>query len=243
MSYFLALQPNLTFESAVESLTSWGIDHGLVNDFNSENKSGGLTGRPALYHVEHLQNESNSEPEINKANSNDFKQRASKEICRNFLRGKCTFGKRCFRIHPEGKEGTQPATFTGSCFKCGKVGHRQNACTQSEPNPQANFLSTYEDKGLEREATLYIFTSEDMWPCMYMANDDENDSPAQTIAPRPLPRPISDSGASHWITCDPNIVDHLHDNDRQVKHVGGYSRPEKYARQRGKLPRQRETFP
>jgi hypothetical protein len=227
MSYFLALQPNLTFESAVESLTSWGIDHGLVNDFNSENKSGGLPGRPALYHVEHLQNESNSEPEINKANSNDFKQRASKEICRNFLRGKCTFGKRCFRIHPEGKEGTQPATFTGSCFKCGKVGHRQNACTQSEPNPQANFLSTYEDKGLEREATLYIFTSEDMWPCMYMANDDENDSPAQTIAPRPLPRPISDSGASHGITCDPNIVDHLQDNDRQVKHVGGYSRPEK----------------
>mmetsp|Transcript_43236 Transcript_43236/g.84735 ORF Transcript_43236/g.84735 Transcript_43236/m.84735 type:complete len:251 (+) Transcript_43236:54-806(+) len=59
----------------------------------------------------------------------------------------------------------------------------------------------------------------------HVANDEEHKTPAPTKTSK-LPRPISDSGASHGNTCDPNIVDQLQENHHQVKHVGGYTKPE-----------------
>mmetsp|Transcript_32320 Transcript_32320/g.63207 ORF Transcript_32320/g.63207 Transcript_32320/m.63207 type:complete len:126 (+) Transcript_32320:68-445(+) len=50
----------------------------------------------------------------------------------------------------------------------------------------------------------------------------DSDHSSRSVA---LPATISDSGASHSITCDANILSNVQTNEIKVKHIGGFTKP------------------
>ena len=64
---------------------------------------------------------------------------SKKEVCKNYLKGKCKWGAKCFRQHPSSKTSSSTsATSTGGqnkkhqpkCWVCDVVGHKSNNCPQ-----------------------------------------------------------------------------------------------------------------
>ena len=51
---------------------------------------------------------------------------SSKEVCNKYLAGRCTWGGKCFRQHPEGKEGSKKFTSSRKegvrCYNCQEMG-------------------------------------------------------------------------------------------------------------------------
>ena len=202
---------DLTFDKAVEILTAWGTDNLLIQDFKSGHPSGGKPGRPALYNFEA---------------KNETKPRTA-EVCRNFLRGRC-YNTKCKRQHPERKPNKSQST----CNNCGKTGHwaatcwskkpahpRGRAHTSSRPSPSVNLFSesvpddTPDDPQVDyAEAVVYAFRA----PTTGTTHTTRSAAPPPTI---------SDSGASHSITCDAKIVSNVHENTVEVKHIGGSTTP------------------
>ena len=60
---------------------------------------------------------------------------SNKEVCRKYLAGKCTWGSKRFRQHPEGKEGSKKEDVSRKegirCYNCQEVGsHIAHDCKQ-----------------------------------------------------------------------------------------------------------------
>ena len=105
----------------------------------------------------------------------------------------------------------------GTCGLCHKQGHVSQDCFKKKPEATSYYqeqVSASDDQDSDGcEAVAFAFITE------------EEGTPEVNAFNKLLPRPISDSGASHGITCDTNIVSNVKTNTTQVKHVGGHTTP------------------
>ena len=233
----ITLQEGLTFDSAVETVTAWGVDNNLITDFNKEGStSGGKPGRPALYNYQReqeLKNEdhrSGGQWSFNKASNKVQRKtprKSSKSVCHKYLWGKCTSGQNCRFAHPDEMEGQcARLPWPGTCGTCRKQGHLRQEC----PENKTEATSYYQEQTskLEQVSTSdYYDDDQDSDGCeaVAFAFVKEAVTPEANTLNKHLPRPISDSGASHGITCDTNIVSNVQTNTSRVKHVGGHTTP------------------
>ena len=114
----------------------------------------------------------------------------------------------------------------GTCGTCRKQGHLRQEC----PENKTEATSYYQEQTskLEQVSTSdYYDDDKDSDGCeaVAFAFVKEAVTPEANTLNKHLPRPISDSGASHGITCDTNIVSNVQTNTSRVKHVGGHTTP------------------
>ena len=108
----------------------------------------------------------------------------------------------------------------GTCGTCRKQGHLRQEC----PENKTEATSYYQEQTskLEQVSTSdYYDDDQDSDGCeaVAFAFVKEAVTPEANTLNKHLPRPISDSGASHGITCDTNIVS----NVLQTSHLNFFS--------------------
>ena len=193
------------FEDVVEELTAFGLEENLITDFATEEPSGGKPGRPSLYNLS----------EGNNKNKNNKK----KEVCNNYLWGRCKYGKKCHRHHPQGKEGSRKGT---KCAACGREGHWSAECKRPNNNKdKTERQRPQQQETKEQLPGVYSTATEDCEAAAYSltAQAQAMNSAAQA------PKPISDSGATHCFTGVKERVTELSPNNLKVRHIDGDFQP------------------
>jgi hypothetical protein len=78
--------------------------------------------------AENLENEAGMETAPRKK-QHMFNTEAKVEACRNFAKtGKCRFGDKCHFSHSTNGQQPNVKKFGGTCYNCGKTGHRKHEC-------------------------------------------------------------------------------------------------------------------